>query len=592
MLKNCLSNDINILETEPNKTGSVIDPVLFTIVQEYSKTKNPQNIKIYHKNYYDDIIQITSFLYDDCNIQQRFWHILNNNFSIQICKTCPNLVKWETCHKRYRIFCSVKCSSSDKDVVNKRVKTKKLLGFDYNNQIIEKRKATNNVKYGGNSPSSSSAVREKQQATNIIKYGVASVMQSEIVKTKKNNTIKSVYGVDNISQIEDVKLKKKNIFLEKYGSTNILNSPQNIQYVKSKEFSDLLKSEKVVEKKKRTSNEKYNCNSYAQIHILPENLELLNNCEWLLQKHHVEKLPCSYIASLLGVDRHTVANKIKSFGHDIKHYYRSAPEIEIETFLKDYVEVQTNVRNIIKGELDIFIKSKMIAIEYCGLYWHSDDRLDKNYHHDKYIQCKNKGIRLIQIFEDEWLEKKEIIKNKLLYIIGKNQQKVFARKCNIRSIDNKTKTEFFDLYHIQGDGPSSVNYGLYYQEELVAVIGYINQQSYSILNRYCTKYSVVGGFSKLLKYTKNMFKKIVTFADLRWSDGELYINNGFVCIDELKPDYSYVKNCKRFHKFGFRHKYLKNKLDNYDSSISEFENVSRNGFFRIWDAGKLKFVLE
>ena len=59
-----------------------------------------------------------------------------------------------------------------------------------------------------------------------------------------------------------------------------------------------------------------------------------------------------------------------------------------------------------------------IAIEYNGLRWHSEEfNKDKNYHLNKLIKCNEKGIRLIQIFEDEWIEKQEIVLKKIKHIL-------------------------------------------------------------------------------------------------------------------------------------------------------------------------------
>jgi hypothetical protein len=357
--------------------------------------------------------------------------------------------------------------------------------------------------------------------------------------------------------------------------------------------SQLLRSDQVKEKRRFTNINRYVEGSPKQRHISLENLELLNNEQWLLEKHYNKKLNCAIIAKIIGVDRHTVANKIKQFGHDIKTYYRSGPEIEIYNIINSKVDAIHNTRNVIDKELDIFIPSLNIAIEYCGLYWHSEEIVGKNYHYDKYLQCKNAGIRLIQIFEDEWLERKEIVLQKIFHIIKKSTlERIFARKCKIVNVSLNDKKIFFEKFHLQGDGPSSINLGLEYKNNLVAVAGFIKKKDDSyILNRYTTSINVVGGFSKIIKNIPFYYKYIDTFADLRWSNGDLYLNNGFVQTSFIKPDYSYCSGEKRFHKFGFRHLHLKNKLKNYDEKLSEYENCLLNNYYRIWDSGKLKFSL-
>jgi hypothetical protein len=93
----------------------------------------------------------------------------------------------------------------------------------------------------------------------------------------------------------------------------------------------------------------------------------------------------------------------------------SNPEQRIADFLENNLrlEVIRNDKTLIKPlELDIYLPDLEIAIEYCGLYWHSEERgKDSEYHLNKFNKCKELGIHLITIFEDEWLENEEWVKN-------------------------------------------------------------------------------------------------------------------------------------------------------------------------------------
>ena len=200
---------------------------------------------------------------------------------------------------------------------------------------------------------------------------------------------------------------------------------------------------------------------------------------------------------------------------------------------------------------------------------------------------------MVSIFENEWKENSELIKNKLRNILNtSHSEKIYARKCSIKSVDTKEKRQFFNTNHIQGDGPSSINYGLYHDNQLVACIGFIKQKDHFVLNRYATSCNVVGGFTKLLTHFEREYNKpkIVTFADLRWSEGDLYKKTGFIMDKELKEDYYWVKGSKVWHKFNFRHSLMKTKLENYDPNLSESENMYKHGFNKIYDCGKLRFI--
>lgn len=274
----------------------------------------------------------------------------------------------------------------------------------------------------------------------------------------------------------------------------------------------------------------------------------------------------------------------------------SAAEVELADFVEGVIgQIERNTRSIISPkELDIFIPSHNIAIEYCGLYWHSNDRVNRNYHKEKYTACKQNGIRLLTIFEDEWLHKKEIVKLKLRSILGVDRSDVvYARKTSIVEVSSCQKKEFLNAHHIQGSGPGSITLGLQHGDSLVAVMTFVSQVDAYVLNRYATSARVVGGFTKLLSAFCRMYEwsRIVSFADLRWSTGDLYDSTGFTLDHTLPPDYSYIKGLHRVHKFNYRRKNLPKVLDSFDPNLSETENCDQNGIKRIFDCGKLRYTL-
>jgi len=266
-----------------------------------------------------------------------------------------------------------------------------------------------------------------------------------------------------------------------------------------------------------------------------------------------------------------------------------------------------------KKEIDIYLPDLKIGIEFCGLYWHSEKYLDKNYHLEKLHKCYKKGIRLIQIFEDEWNNSKKILKSKIKHILGLNSSKesIYARKCTIKEIDSKSKNEFLDEYHIQGKDSSNIKLGLFYNETLVSVmtfskprscLGQKNRDNNSFeLSRFATKrrYNVVGGFSKLLSYFKKNyeFSSITTYADLRYSsfEGNLYEVNGFRLSHQSKPNYWYFKynnSLMKFHRFNFRKGNLKKLFPEiYDDNLSEHEIMLKAKYLRIYDCGCLVYKL-
>ncbi len=268
----------------------------------------------------------------------------------------------------------------------------------------------------------------------------------------------------------------------------------------------------------------------------------------------------------------------------------SKGETELQEWLSQYMDIKTNDRTIIKPlELDIVIPSKKIAIEYNGLYWHSERKgKDRNYHLNKYNLCKDQGYRLIQVWENEWLTKQDIVKSIILNAIGKHTNKIHGRKCIIRTILPKEARPFYDSNHIQGF-KGGEHHGLYYRGDLVSLMT-IN--SLNILERFTNKRNTIvhGAFTKLLKSFANI-ADLVTFADLRYFTGDVYKNNGFIFKYNSQPNFWYFRNSNDVYSRQQYQKYkLSNKLDNYDDSKTAYYNMLNNGFNRIWDCGNMKYV--
>jgi hypothetical protein len=116
------------------------------------------------------------------------------------------------------------------------------------------------------------------------------------------------------------------------------------------------------------------------------------------------------------------------------------------------------------------------------------------------------------------------------------------------------------------------------------------------LVRFCTdtSYRIPGIASKLLTHFKrnHQWNEIYSYADRRWSVGNMYYKLGFELTTTNPPDYYYVINGKRKHRWAYRKDILKNTLPNYDPTKTEYENMQNHGFYRVWDCGTLKFSMK
>lgn len=295
--------------------------------------------------------------------------------------------------------------------------------------------------------------------------------------------------------------------------------------------------------------------------------------------------------------------------HISKKRFVSKYEKEISNFLtNNNIEHECNRQILIGRELDIFIPSKNIAIEFNGLRWHTEwsGGKDRYYHLDKTVKCNEKGIGLIHIFEDEYVASKDIVFSKLSHILNiKNENiiNIHGRKCIIKEINRDDSKIFLNENHIQGFASSTLYLGAFYENNLVAVMSFKKETNNSDkweLTRFATKIGThcrgIGG--KLFSYfVKNYYpNEVKSFADRRWTvdiNNNLYINLGFKIGDILKPEYRYYNNkidkYKRIHKFSFRKQKLSKKYG-FPLSMTETEMAKELGYDRIWDCGLVKYV--
>jgi len=259
-----------------------------------------------------------------------------------------------------------------------------------------------------------------------------------------------------------------------------------------------------------------------------------------------------------------------------------------------------NVRNIIPPlELDIYIPSHNIAIEFDGLYWHSELRKPSNYHLNKTEGCEKQGIRLIHIFEDEWTLNEDVVKSRLSNILGINKHRVFGRKCRVVELDKPTTKSFLNENHLQGSVGSSIDIGLTYNGEVVCSMHFNRPRlgmgkggNYYELSRFCNKKNttVIGGASRLLKYFIKTYnpKEIISYADRRWSQGELYETLGFNKDGVNRPNYHYIIGNTRKHRFGFR-KHILGKEGFDVENKTEHQIMLDRGIYRIYDCGTIRY---
>lgn len=308
-----------------------------------------------------------------------------------------------------------------------------------------------------------------------------------------------------------------------------------------------------------------------------------------------------------GVFRSRPDGLINGHGCPKCSHQTSSAENEIFEYIKTVYcgTVVHNNRIILRGkEIDIYLPELKIGFEYDGLIWHSEDYKGRYNLLEKMLECEKMGIRLIHIFEDEWISKKDICKSRIKSLL-QGSSHIFARKCKIKELPYKDASSFLHENHIQDSVPSKVNIGLFYEDELVSVmtfgslrrnLGYISKKDkYFEMLRFASKkgVNVIGGASKLLSYFIKTYnpEEIISYADKRWSNGNLYEKIGFTYTGDTKPNYFYIttNSQKRFSRFSYRKDILVKKY-NCPPDITEKEFCRQIGFLRIYDCGNMKYV--
>jgi len=508
------------------------------------------------------------------------------------CDVCENIV--ETIYYSYNqniekggfYACSKKCANEKRKITN--VEKYGCENVFQNEKIKNKSSKTKTSKYGNKNYVNV----EKNKKTCLEKYGKEDYIRSDDFKIKSEKTKLNKYGTINTSSLQSTKNKMKKTKLDKYGDENYVN---NDKYQKTclKKYGveNYMKSQDYKNSKMSESSIKYDCNIID-----------FNGGVYTI---YCDKCGKNYDIS--------ISNLIQRYYYKIDYCTNCKPIGDQSSFseneLKDFVlknfdgDIILKDRNILSPkEIDIFIPILNIGIEFNGVYWHNELNKSNKYHMEKTEMAEKQGIRLVQIYQDDWIFKQEIVKSRILNLLNKTPNKIYARKCDVKEVsDNKLVRNFLETNHIQGFVGSRIKIGLFYSGELVSLMTFGSlrkamgqkgeEGSYEML-RFCNKLNtnVIGGASRLFMFFVKNFepKEVTSYADRSWSQGNLYKNLGFKLVSKTDPNYYYVIDGMRKHRFGFR----KDELikQGFDPNKTEHEIMLERKIYRIYDSGNLKFI--
>ncbi len=515
------------------------------------------------------------------NLQQ------NSNVFVDVkCDICgtERTLKYQAYTKNIRscpehpIYTCDKCSH-----IKIRAHNQKKWGVDYFSQTeeyTEKFKGTMKERWGVEYAMQSDVIKEKSKKTNLENFGYENpFMDSDLIKRK----FMEKWGVDHPMKVPDIREKIKSTNLENFGYDNPLSSPD------------------IREKIKKTMVERYGS-------VVPYKSDMVRDFQNTRHPNYIEYIGSniSRYSCDLGKDHFFEIDSI-GYHNRVRSNIPLCTEcnpIGSSSSIKER-ELLSYISSVYSGEvvhsyrdgleIDVYLPELKMGFEFNGLYWHSEGHRDKRYHRDKTDYFAERGIRVFHIWEDDWDHRREIVESQISNWVGSNVRRIFARKCSVREIGKVECRDFLNRNHIQGNDRSSVKLGLYMGDDLVSAMTFDRFEGRKRmedgewnLSRFCNRLgvNVVGGASKMLSHFVREYspKRIVSYADMDWSQGDLYFKIGFSMVSKNEPDYKYVLDGKRCHKSRLRKSRLK-----YDCSESEY--ISMMGISRIWDCGKMKFEL-
>lgn len=490
----------------------------------------------------------------NCNgsVRERLFWVQHNLTDYPKCVMCDSPLKFykNTEGGHYKTHCSVKCAKR-------------------NPHLIEQQQQTVKQRYGSLQYLGSSDARFKIIATNQKKYGANTPAPWGSTAFKQSMIAK--HGVANSRQIETA----------------------NNQIIRSQIISNIISGKTEASIISCQSKRSVVCQNVEE--ALDSNRERLENVN-LLWKHSI----CGheYYSRIVDGDINVCP---------YCHNGASVLELTLRSIVTDAVginNVEFKKRGLLtrNREFDIYVESAKLAIEFNGIYWHSTVRnSSRTAHLEKTEESEAQGIKLMHIWEHDFLQKPEIIKSMIMNALGKSIR-IGGRTCLVNEIDSGLAKQFLETNHVDGYVGGRVNLGLFYKGDLVAVMTFgkrrfqrASTQDVEIY-RFCTKmgYQVQGGASRLFNHYIENYNpaKVISFADRSLGGGLVYKRIGMIEKAPSVPAYFWANllSPTPLSRFQTQKSKLSKLLgDKFDPNQSEDENMRKMGWFKLWDCGNRVF---
>ncbi len=441
-------------------------------------------------------------------------------------------------------------------------------------------------------------IKKTREQTCIEKYGVKNAGQSEIIKEKIKESNREKYGVNYYLSTKEAHEKGEQTKLERYGSKTYNNSDKTKLTKKIKYNDENYNNRK---KCKETVQERYGVDNVFQLASVKETVidSIINNKEYSKEfKKYINNKDASIkflkdknysyfdLVKIFNAPYYTIQQWIVRLSLQDYINYTFTGKSHYEDDIIEYITSLNNcsiIRNskILDGlEIDIYLPEYKLGIEFNDTYWHSDLFKKDNYHQSKSIEAMKQGIRLIHIYQYEWnnLIQQNKIKSIIKSALGIYDNKIYARDCTVKVINDKEASAFNNANHIQNHRKARLTYGLFYKDKLVQLMSFSHNRKYEWeIIRSCSllNTNIVGGISKLFKHfvDDNNPSEVFSYCDLNKFNGKGYLQLNMSNIGITKPDLKYVIKDTVINRQPNNYKKIKSLVD-----------------YRIYGAGSLKYL--
>ena len=531
-----------------------------------------------------------------CPIHKSFFVTPNDHLSKKVgCQTCGRDRTTKAVQERYKDVGKIHLINAKK--VHNNI-------YDYSKVVYtgcENKVTIRCLKHGDFEMLLDNHATQKQGCPKCGKESMAKIRSLKLDNfiTRSIETHNNLYSYDNVtentlkngSSIVEIYCKKCKKYFSQQAKIHIAGSGCTICYREQSAIDRALTTEEFIARSQKVHViTKYDYSMTEYINNREKVKIKCNDCNYVF-----ETIPSDHIGKASGCPK--CANLISNPEKEIVEFIKSL-NIVVKECTREIIQNPNNGR---KWELDIFLPEHNIAIEFNGIYFHSTARKSNiNFHKEKTDACLEKGIFLLHIFEDDFNYKKHIVYNRIRELTNKPKTlPILSENTKLKVINSSLANNFLDQNHIHGNTKATFYYGLFYNNELVAVSAFLkgnnntrNENMYELV-RHSTKGMVIDFLSKVIKkFQRNFTESLYVYCDNSFFNTEFYTKVGFKKVEDIPPGYKYVINSKRENKSKWKKTDIKSKLPNFYCEDKSIEEIMLDAnIYKIYDSGKTRLEL-